>query len=147
MARVGFYHMEQDGWEAVLPALLEKTLKSGMRAVVWMDSEERVESVNRMLWTYRPESFLPHGSARDGFPERQPVFLTAREENPNQAQVLVLAGFYETDKIKDFQRVMVMVDGRDRESVEKSRTLWKACQEGHERAYFRKTADGWEKKA
>ena len=41
-------------------------------------SDERVESLNAQLWTYKERGFLPHGSAKDGFAEDQPGWLTAR---------------------------------------------------------------------
>ena len=61
---------------ACLPSLVEKTLERGWRAVVQAGSEERVEALDTLLWTYREESFLPHGTKRDGNAASQPVFLT-----------------------------------------------------------------------
>ena len=69
---------------------MEKVLARGSRAVVVAGSEERVEHLNALLWTYDDRGFLPHGSARDGFAAEQPVYLTTEEENPNAATVLVL---------------------------------------------------------
>ncbi len=85
MTDIGFYHLTGMPLERALPKLLERVLRSGKRAVVMAGSEERVESLNAMLWTYRQDSFLPHGSARDANPEAQPVWLTAKDENPINA--------------------------------------------------------------
>ena len=80
-----FYHLERRSLEDVLPTLLERSLERGWRAAVQAASEERVEALNTLLWTYREESFLPHGTARDGSPEAHPIYLTATEDNPNGA--------------------------------------------------------------
>ncbi|MEM9030196.1 MAG: DNA polymerase III subunit chi, partial [Pseudomonadota bacterium] len=82
-----FYHLERDPLERVLPSLVEKSLERGWRCVVQAGSRERVDAINDMLWTWRDESFIPHGAHGDGLPERQPVFLTDDEDNPNQARV------------------------------------------------------------
>ena len=68
MTEVAFYHLQQSPLEAALPKLLEKTLAAGHRAVVMAAAVERVEALNTLLWTYHPDSWLPHGSARDGRP-------------------------------------------------------------------------------
>src|SRR5690606_3775346 len=82
-----FYHLERQPLERVLPSLLERTLERGWRAVVQASSDERLEALDAMLWTYRDDSFLPHGTARAGSPALQPIFLTTRDETPNDAGV------------------------------------------------------------
>jgi DNA polymerase III chi subunit, HolC len=74
---VYFYHLERRSLEQTLPTLLQLSLKRGWRAVVQAASEERVEALNTLLWTYDEESFLPHGSARDGNASAHPIYLTA----------------------------------------------------------------------
>ena len=76
MTEVRFYHLQRSALEQALPKLLEKTLERGWRAVVMAGSEDRVEALNAVLWNYSREGFLPHGSKKDGYPGRQPVWLT-----------------------------------------------------------------------
>jgi DNA polymerase III chi subunit, HolC len=70
MTEVLFYHLEHQSLERTLPALVERTLERNWRAVIQVGSEERVEALDTLLWTYREESFLPHGTRRDGNPEQ-----------------------------------------------------------------------------
>ena len=79
-AEVLFYHLERAPLERVLPSLLERTLERGWRAVVQSGSAERLEALDLALWTYNDESFLPHGTARDGDPARQPIYLTLGDD-------------------------------------------------------------------
>src|SRR5689334_20616336 len=92
MADILFYHLEHQPLEKVLPQLLERTLERGWRAVIETDSEERVEALSTLLWTYADEAFLPHGTARDGEAGDQPVWITASDENPNGASVRFFIG-------------------------------------------------------
>ena len=87
MTDIGFYHLQKWPLERALPKLLEKVLETGKRAVVIAGSEDRVEALNGLLWTYNPNSFLPHGTSRDGNAADQPVWLTTEDENPNGADV------------------------------------------------------------
>ena len=90
MVEVLFYQLDRRPLEAVLPQLLERTLERGWRACVQAGSEERVEALSSALWTWREEAFLPHGTARDGHGELQPIWLTAGDDNPNGASVRFL---------------------------------------------------------
>ena len=87
---IWFYHLESQPLQAVLPVLLEKTLGRGWRALLRFSTPERLDMIDSALWTYREEAFLPHGTQRDGPPERQPIFLTLDGANPNGAQALFL---------------------------------------------------------
>ena len=106
MTEVSFYHLQRRSLEETLPKLLERVIASNLRAVVLAESAERVEALNSQLWTYNPDGFLPHGSARDGFSADQPIFLTSNEENPNGATVLLLVGEALPGFIGDFARCL-----------------------------------------
>lgn len=132
----------------VLPRLLEKTLESDKRAVVMMGSAERVESINNILWTYKKDSWLPHGNGKDGNAERQPVWLTVEDENPNQATFLFLADGAQSQHMDDYERCFELFDGNDPEAVTTARDRWKVYQDaGHDVTYWSQNDQGgWEKK-
>jgi DNA polymerase-3 subunit chi len=145
---VNFYHLTRSSLEDALPRLLEKTLQAGERAVVLLGSPERVDALATHLWTYDPDSFLPHGSARDGEAERQPVWLTDRDENPNGAAFLFVADRARSERMADYRRCFELFDGRDEAAVADSRERWKAYRAaGHTVIYWQQTAAGWEKRA
>ena len=96
----------------MLPTLLELSLKRGWRAVVQAASEERVEALNTLLWTYREESFLPHGTARDGHPGAHPIYLTAGDDNPNEAQIRFLVDGAMLADASPYTRVAYVFDGK-----------------------------------
>ena len=130
-----------------MPRLLERALKDGYRVLVLASSGERVEHLNQLLWTYDDASFLPHGSARDGNAERQPIFLTASEGNPNNATMLVLVDGAQGTGLESFQRVCDMFDGNDEAAVEEARQRWRAAKAaGHSLTYWEQTQAGWVKR-
>ncbi len=115
--------------------------------LVLASSGERVEHLNQLLWTYDDASFLPHGSARDGNAERQPIFLTASEGNPNNATMLVLVDGAQGTGLESFQRVCDMFDGNDEAAVEEARQRWREAKAaGHTLTYWEQTQSGWVKR-
>ncbi|HRD77752.1 MAG TPA: DNA polymerase III subunit chi [Hyphomicrobiaceae bacterium] len=144
-----FYHLERQPLDKVLPSLLERTLERGWRAVVQAGNAERIEALDTLLWTYSEGSFLPHGTSRDGMPERQPIFLTTGDENPNQASVRFLVDGATPVTFAGYTRVVLIFDGHDQGAVADARRHWKAAKEaGCQATYWQQGDDGrWQKRA
>ena len=148
MTDINFYHLQRSSLEQTLPKLLEKVLQAGKRAVVMARSEERVEALNTLLWTYDPNAFLPHGSKNDGNAPEQPVWLTTDDENPNGATVLVLTDGAASSRLGEYERCLEVFDGRDPERVADARQRWTGYKAlGHAVTYWQQGERGWEKKA
>ena len=121
VTEVYFYHLEQRTLDDVLPTLLELSLKRGWRAAVQAASEERVAALDTLLWAYRDESFLPHGTARDGRASSHPIYLTAGDDNPNGAQIRFLVDGATLADASPYARVAYVFDGRDHDAVARAR--------------------------
>ncbi len=147
MTDIAFYHLQQWPLERVLPKLLEKTMEAGKRAAVMAGSEERVEALNALLWAYDRESWLAHGSARDGNAGDQPVWLTTMDETPNGATFLFLTDGATSARVGEFERCFEVFDGNDAAALEAARGRWKAYKEaGHALTYWQQTErGGWGK--
>src|SRR5690606_39810714 len=65
--------------------------------------------------------FLPHGNKRDGHAARQPIWLTAEDENPNGAQVLFLTDGATSDRVPEYQLCIELFDGNDAEDRKSTR--------------------------
>ncbi len=145
--RVDFYHLESSPVERALPLLLERILQAGHRAVVMTSSLERVETLANLLWTYGSNSWLPHGTEKDGFQIDQPIWLTDRDENPNNARMIVLTDGMVSKSIDDYDRCLDLFDGTSPDATAAARTRWAAAKTaGHELHYWQQTPSGWKEK-
>ena len=143
MTEIRFYHLLRKPLERALPELLEKCLQRGWRAVVMAGSEQRVEDLSRHLWTYSDQSFLPHGSAADGNPQRQPVWITDSDENPNASTVLFLTDGASSTRAAEYDLVCEVFDGNDPDAVTAARSHWRAyTADGHVLAYWQQDDSG-----
>ena len=155
LPEVWFYHLVRQPLDSVLPVLLEKAVARGVRIVVQLGAPGRVDALDDRLWTYREDSFLPHGSARDGDPEQQAVYLTTGDENPNGATMRIFAdGARAADAAASgaasaYERLILMFDGNDEDAVADARAQWKTLKEaGYTLSYWQQgESGGWEKKA
>lgn len=150
MAEVLFYHLTQSRLEETLPELLEKSLARRWRVVVQCCSRERLDALDHHLWTYRDESFLPHGSDADGSGAAQPILLTVESgQAANDPQVRFLVDGAVPESLDRYVRAVYLFDGHDERQLASARERWtveKAA--GHDVTYWQQSDDRrWVKKA
>jgi DNA polymerase-3 subunit chi len=149
MTEILFYHLTESKLEEALPALLEKSVERGWKVVVQTNGEARRDLLDAHLWTFRDESFLPHGTDEAPMANAQPVLLTATNENLNQASVRFVVDGADPPPLGDYTRVVFMFDGHDQLQLETARSQWKNLKgEGHALTYWQQSEEGrWVKKA
>jgi DNA polymerase III subunit chi len=93
--------------------------------VVQAASDERVEALDAHLWTFRDDSFLPHGTWREVDAPEQPVLLTVNDDNPNSAAVRFLIDGAPVPADADaYARIVLIIDGEDPDAVAVARERW-----------------------
>lgn len=150
MADVGFYHVTHQSPLAALARLMEKAHGQGLRALVRVAAAARVKEVDDYLWTHDPESFLPHGTARNEYPELQPIYIAEGEAAaPNGATLLVLLDNVAPTALEGFDRVLYLFDGRDDDQVAMARAHWRDLKaQGHTLKYWQQQdGGGWSQAA
>jgi DNA polymerase-3 subunit chi len=149
VTEIRFYHLMRTPLERALPALLEKAVAGRNAFGRHGRVGGAVEALNQLLWTYEERSFLPHGSKRDGRPERQPIWLTTLDENPNAATCLVLTDGAVSSRIGEYVRCLDLFDGHDPAAVEAARGRWKNWKEAeHVLSYWQQDDTGrWQQMA
>ena len=125
MTEVLFYHLQNRTLESVLPPLLEKSLERGWRVAIQAGSEERADALDGHLWTYREDSFLPHGTWRDADAADQPVVLMVDEGNPNRANIRFLVDNANLPAdCAGYERVVLIFNGDDDDALSRARSAW-----------------------
>ena len=145
-----FYHLQARPVEKVLPVLLEKCVERGWRVVVHSSVEERVDALDAHLWTFRDDSFLPHGTFREQRAMDQPVLLTTRDHNPNAATVrFLIDGAPVPENAAQYDRIVLLFNGDDDEAVAEARNQWQAAKaRGFVVTYWQADDNGrWQRRA
>jgi DNA polymerase III subunit chi len=145
-----FYHLQAQPVEKVLPVLLERSIERGWRVVVQCASEERVDALDSHLWTFRDDSFLPHGTFREATAPEQPVLITTKDHNPNAATVRFLIDRAPVpEDAERYERVVLLFDGDDDEAVAEARVRWQEAKgRGFAVTYWQADDNGrWQRRA
>lgn len=151
MSEIRFYHLLSRTQDQALPALVSKAYEQGKRILIKMPDARAVALLDKLLWTFNPNSFLPHGSAKTSKDEDialQPIWITDKDENPNKAEILIVTHGASSDIVGDFSLCCEMFDGHDEQAVASARERWTVYKEqGFDLTYWQQDEHGgWAKK-
>lgn len=144
--KISFYELTATPLEKVLPRFLEKLYAQHLPAVIRASTEERVEMLSHLLWTYKPGSFLPHGTDVDGAREEQFFWLTTGVDKPQKAQILILIDGSQESHFDPYTRSFYFFDGHIEKEKVHAHTYWRMLQ-GHSLSlnFWKQTSNGqWE---
>lgn len=138
--RIDFYHLTAKPLEQVLPSICEKLFAGGERLLI-VAGERQAESIDRQLWSYAPESFLPHGRAGALRETEQPILVGSEPTAANGARNIALADGEWRDSAMAFERVFYFFDAA---TIDGARAAWKSLKnrEGAERHYWKQDENG-----
>lgn len=142
--QVDFYHLTRMPLERALPRIAEKVVGTGARLLIVSAAPEQQAALDRLLWHYAPDSFLPHGVAGGPDDDRQPILITGDVAPANGARHVALVDGEWRDAALTFERAFHFFD---EEAIGPARAAWKglAGREGIERRYWKQNDAGrWE---
>lgn len=145
--QVDFYHLTASPLERALPRIAERIVADGGRALIVAAEAERREALDRLLWSYAPASFLPHGQAGSDDDGDQPVLIAGLPAAANGARFVILADGTWRDEALGFDRTFHFFDD---DKVAEARAAWRglAGRDGVERRYWKQDEGGrWEQAA
>lgn len=145
--QVDFYHLTRLPLERALPQIAERVLASGQRLLIVSGDPGQRAQLDQQLWSYAPESFLPHAELGAGDDAVQPVLLAPDVNAANGARHIALVDGHWRDEALDFERVFHFFDEA---AIRDARAAWKGLAERSdvERRYWKQNEAGrWEQAA
>ena len=144
--QVDFYHLTATPIDRVLPRIAERVTSDGSRLLIVADGAQ-LAALDKLLWTYRADSFLAHACAGGERDAAQPILLSAEPVAANGARHIAIADGVWRDAALGFDRAFHFFD-EDR--IVEARQAWKALagRDGIERRYWKQSdGGGWEQLA
>ncbi len=124
MTRIDFYQIAGD--ETIFTCrLIDKVYRKGHLIYVHTATEQQANTLDEQLWTYRPDSFIPH--ALQSLGQSAPIKIGCNHEpNEHQDVLINLSGeiplwFSRFDRVAE----VVPVDQNSRQSARKNYTFYK----------------------
>jgi DNA polymerase IIIc chi subunit len=89
MTKINFYTTNAEDTIKTFCKISEKCYYSNSRALVVVESEEDLYALDKSLWTYSKEHFIPHATMDDLYAHEQPIIITKEFKNLNNAKIVI----------------------------------------------------------
>jgi DNA polymerase-3 subunit chi len=123
MIRVSCYQTSNENLPKTFTQLAEKCFYNKLRTLVVTPNNDLITILDKVLWTYSKKHFIPHGTLSDPLPEKQPIYITNKLLNLNEAKALMFVNADESmmldflsntenksSGVQNFSRVMFLFD-------------------------------------
>jgi DNA polymerase-3 subunit chi len=125
MTEVTFVEVTTSRMEMRACEIAEENYTRGRRVQILAVDQEQAKRLDDLLWTFKPESFIPHGLWLDSpdVPEH-PVVITTIKETLAGMDSLLMMGYNEVDLVSRFSHAVHLVVADNQERLESSRRYW-----------------------
>jgi DNA polymerase-3 subunit chi len=125
MTEVLFVEVSQSRMEIRACEIAEGNYARRKRVQIIALDQEQAERLDDLLWTYKPDTFIPHG-LWTGSPDEpsQPVVITTRKEPVQGMDSLLMMGYGDVDLVSHFSQAFHLVVVDNQERLDGSRGYW-----------------------
>ena len=113
MTKIDFYVVapQAQGSRFLLASrVADKARKAGHRVVIHTASDEEARHMDRMLWTFNEQSFIPHARLGEGDPALNPILIGDASKSHDEHDVLINLGTEVPTFFSRFERLAECVD-------------------------------------
>ncbi len=128
--QVFFFELIRPGTKAAAIAdYAERLYHKGQRVLIRVNNKTRAEQLDKYLWSFRPESFLPHAQLPCD-PSDLSVLITHEENSlyTDLATTLIASAECSSDFMMSFGQVLDFVESYDSKKKEESRLRFRDWQ-------------------
>ncbi len=124
-----FYILKSPPKDKVLCQLVNQYYEQDKKVFILVDSDQYAESIDRLLWTFKQASFIPHEVVgRLTADVDAPILISTVESNIDDAEILVIAKDVTEESREFLESFNVIVDFAEKYDdllVKKSRERFK----------------------
>ncbi len=131
MTRIDFYVLARSARGDRLGLtcrIAERAFGDGRRLLIHCPDQPLARQLDQRLWTYRDDSFLPHGLVGETNPALTPILISADGEPAGEDQVLINLGAEVPEFFGRFERLCEPLD-QDPVVLQSGRARWKYYQD------------------
>ncbi|PLX82159.1 MAG: DNA polymerase III subunit chi [Desulfuromonas sp.] len=130
MPTIRFVKLKKPEKAKHLCLLAEKYFSEGKRVLLTVSDDNQGVTLDRFMWTYSKGAFLPHAydnGSVECFDE--PVVITLKERNCNNAQVLIMGAPCSLEFVRRFEQVVDFAELYDDSLAEAARERFRQYRE------------------
>ena len=130
MTQILFVEVTASRLEMRACEIAERTYAKGDRLQIIAADQQQAVRLDSLLWTFRPDSFVPHGIFEGEKDEIvPPVLICARQERFPDFDFLLMLDYCPVEIVGQFSKATHLVVLDNRERLEASRHYWTQLKE------------------
>lgn len=128
MSKINLYQTTNEYIIKAFCLLSEKCYFSGTNTVVIICQEDQIPVFDKSLWSYSRKKYIPHATYLDSHNNLQPIYITNKFENPNNADSLLIINHTNKELIDlfdnisslkhQFKRINILISHGESESAQ-----------------------------
>ena len=146
LSEVYFYHVTRQTVVSALPQLLSKAKDIGWTVFVRGKDQASLKLIDDAIWTFQPESFLPHAVFGSQNSEECDILLgTDEDDSSNSDFLLSLNGaLISIEEVSKYRRCALLFDDKNSDEVNIAREQWMKFTKADIRAkYWSQETGSW----
>lgn len=122
-----FVYKILNSFEKSFFSLIEKAYNNHKKIFVYCPIQDRIDYYDKLIWTFKKISFIPHTKLHDPMYEKSPIILSTeiKKELIMSFDMLIFIDFYEFYDFFSSERLVYMVHKNDIISIDKINMLSK----------------------
>ncbi len=110
--------------------IVEKFYTAGNRILIYINDEDEASQLDRALWTWKEDTFIPHvfSNNPDTFPD-DPVLITTLQQNKSSFNTLILYDPLPINQIEAYGNIIDFAETFDNKKLHDSRDRYKAMRD------------------
>ncbi|MBM5782213.1 MAG: DNA polymerase III subunit chi [Pelagibacterales bacterium] len=108
---INFYQCDEQISRSIAPLML-KVIEEKKKVLILVSNQSQMKEIDDVLWSYGKNKFIPHITVydKDFDFKRQPIVISDKEENANDAEYLVLIKDVSENFLSNFSRIFYFYD-------------------------------------
>ena len=125
MTEVDFVEVTASRLEMRACEIAERTYAQGISLQIIAANREQAARLDELLWSFRPDSFVPHGLFEGGkrVPS-QPVVITDTHVKAPGVESLLMTDYCPIELVAEFSQAIHLVVVDNQERLQSSRDYW-----------------------
>ena len=110
--KIDFYILNDEQMQAdwlFACKLIEKAYEMGHQVYVLCDDVTQAHAFDELLWTFKPESFIPHHIQGEGPKPPPPIQIGFSNDSPSSRDILINLSRFIPNYFKSFNRICEIV--------------------------------------
>ena len=89
MTHFNYYQTQSNDLIRTFCKISEKCFYNNQNSLVLTENDDYTKILDRNLWTYSKQHFIPHGTNNDTRRSDHPIYITSELENPNKSKIII----------------------------------------------------------